>query len=165
MGVCVSLIGLPVARGQSVGPATVNAIGGTGTISGNFYDWSIGEMTMVATFTGTDLIITQGVLQNDLSHEGVANTTLANHLLVFPNPSSSIVNVKYASAANGTLGYRLMDMAGKIIINHSARVTQGITVEQLNISQLAAAAYMLEITFDADNTAREMTSYKIEKLK
>ncbi len=164
MGVFVSLIGLPNARGQSIGPSTLNATGGTATIGGNVYDWSIGEMTMVSTFTGSSIIVTQGVLQPSSNTTAVHNASLTDNLQVFPNPASSLVNLQYVSAAQGTLTYRLMDMTGKTIMNNSTAVSQGVTVQQINIAALAAATYMLEVCVMTDGMTRGTTSYKIEKL-
>jgi hypothetical protein len=166
---CFILIGLQLcllqAHGQSIGPATVNATGGSGAISGNTYDWSIGEMSMVATFYSSAVTITQGVLQNNPSTEGVPSTSLAGHLQVFPNPASTVVNLQYTSVSRGLLSYRLMDMAGRIIASRSTEVSQGVVTEQVNISTLAVASYMLEVLFKSDNEVAKISSYKIEKLK
>ena len=162
MGAFVLLVGLPNARGQS----TLNATGGTNIIGSWEYDWSIGEMSMVSTFYGSNIIVTQGLLQNDqFIGVKVADVNLSQHLQVFPNPASSIVNVQYISSGDGTLTYRLMDMTGKILINHSAEVKQGITTEQLNISEIAVATYLLEVSFKDNTSTEAMTTFKIEKLK
>ena len=169
MGAFVLLIGLPTTRGQSIKPNTLNTSGGTQTIGRTEFDWSVGEAALVNTFygpTGKNIIVTQGLLQNEMSTPvKIANTNLAQHLQVFPNPANSIVNLQYTSPADGMLGYRLMDMAGKVIIQHSGEVKQGIALEQLNISELAAATYLLEVSFKDNSNIDAMTSYKIEKLK
>ena len=165
MCVLVWLWGLPNARGQSIKPSTFNAAGGSGTIGSTKFDWSIGEMTMVSTFTGSSVIITQGVLQNDKFPTGVQTPSIGDHVQVFPNPANTLVKLQYTSAIQGDLSYRLMDMAGRIVINHNAKVPQGVTLEQLDISELAAATYLLEVSFKANGATEEMTSFKIEKLK
>lgn len=164
-GICVSLIGLPAARGQSIGPSTVNATGGSGPIGGTIYDWSIGEMSLVGTFSAAGVIVTQGVLQNDIPGEGVGKVSLAGNLVVFPNPASTIVNLQYTATSNGKLSYRLMDLLGKTVITKSLDVRAGITTEPLHISELAVATYMLEVSLQAENGAAQTISYKIEKLK
>jgi type IX secretion system substrate protein len=162
IGAFVLLAGIPKARAQS----TLNATGGTNTVGAWEYDWSIGEMALVSTVDSSGLIITQGLLQNDLMiNVKVADVNLSEHLQVFPNPATSVVNVQYIATGDGQLGFRLMDMTGKTIMNHTQDVKQGITTEQLNISQLAAATYMLEVNFTDNTTAVAHTTYKIEKLK
>jgi hypothetical protein len=56
-------------------------------------------------------------------------------------------------------------MLGRVINHRSMDVNQGLTTEQLNISELAAATYLLELSFTSTTGAQESTSFKIEKLK
>lgn len=158
--------GLQHASAQSIGPSIINATGGSGAIGSYMYDWSIGELCMVSTYYGSDIIVTQGLLQNDISFAaGVANHTLTDGLQVFPNPASSEVNLRLTSATEGRLSYRLMDMTGKTIKTSMTDIRPGATLEQLNISGLAAATYLLEVSFKTEGTEAEMTSFKIQKLK
>jgi len=165
IGAFVLFISMPNARGQS----TLNATGGTHTtVDLSEFDWSVGEVALVSTFYGPldkNIVVTQGLLQNELSTpERAASMNLGQHLQVFPNPASSVVNLQYTSSTEGSLSYRLMDMTGKVLLSHSGTVAQGMAHEQLNIAGLAAATYLLEVTFK-DNTGTEaMTPYKIEKL-
>ena|ERR1700733_7919131 len=152
-------------RAQSISPATLNATGGTATISGTEFDWSVGEMTMVSTFINANIIVTQGVLQPTPSATSVPNNSLiSTQLEVFPNPATSVVNLRYSSQANGSLTYQLMDETGRVITRHKIVFAPGTTVEQISISELACATYMLEVTVNAGNTAPENISYKIQKL-
>ena len=166
-GLLLSVAGLPDARGQSITPSILNATGGTATLSGgNTVEWSIGEMTMVSTFSSPSVIVTQGVLQpKDGTGTGISSVALTHDLVVFPNPANSIVNLKYTSASAGILTYKLMDITGRMVLTNTAEIKQGVTTEQMNISNLAAATYMLEVIFKADGAQEEMATYKIDKLK
>jgi type IX secretion system substrate protein len=163
----ILLVGLQNSYGQSVTPSTLNGAGGTGIAGGYTIDWSFGEMTMVNTCTTPSVIVTQGVLQPSLSPSlgVISNSNFAHDLQVFPNPANSIINLEYRSVASGSLSYRLMDLTGKIIVSNTKEVTQEITMEQLNISQLSAAIYMLEVTINVNGVTSKELSYKIEKLK
>jgi type IX secretion system substrate protein len=160
------LAGLSGARGQSISPATINSTGGTGVTSGNDYDWSVAEMTMVSTFSTASLIVTQGILQpaDTNGTSGVDKNSMANKLAIFPNPASTLLNIQY-TGAQGALCYRFMDLGGKVIMNYSDEVKEGTALEKLNISNLAVATYMLEISFKAAGMAEEKIAYKIEKIK
>jgi hypothetical protein len=163
----LALIASVNIRAQSVAPGTLNSAGNTKTIGGNEFDWSVGEMTMVSTFTTPGIIVTQGVLQpDDYLPEGIQKTDgLVKQLQVFPNPATSVVNIKYSSSGNGSLSYRLMDMNSKIITTKTTNVAQGTTLEKVNVADLACATYMLEVTVNAGNGSQETMSYKIQKLK
>ena len=153
-------------RAQSIAPGTLNAAGGTGSAGSTEFDWSVGEMTLVSTFSGSSVVVTQGVLQpSDAWPADVKNTVLLKQLQVFPNPASSVVNMQYTASVPGKLNYRLMDMAGKVLSNHSIDVKKGVTDERIDISSLACATYMLEVSITQDGSNRETTSYKIQKIK
>jgi len=163
----VAMAVIPNVRGQSITPSILNATGGSASIGTNHIDWSIGEMTMVSTFTTSSVIVTQGILQptdSSIATTGIAKSNVAGNLLVFPNPASTVLNLQYTSPAQGSLSYRLIDMAGKTIINHNVAIKQGVNIEQINITNLAAASYMLEVSAQTNET-EETTSFKIEKLK
>jgi len=152
------------AHAQSIGPATLNATGGSRIIGTQEFEWSVGEMTMVSTFTGSNVIVTQGILQPSADRTSVPNTPrLTSHLQVFPNPASSVVNFRFTSADEGTLTCRLIDMTGKEIISHSVDVKQGINEQRVDLTSLACATYFLEITTHTPGSETE--SYKIQKIK
>ena len=160
----LALAAITGANAQSVGPATLNATGGSKTIGTQEFEWSVGEMTMVSTFAGSNVIVTQGVLQPSAAMTGVPNSPgLTDQLQVFPNPVSSVVNFRYTSASEGTLNYRLIDMTGKVISSLSMNVKQGTNEQQVDLTSLACATYFLEITTHTPGT--ETISYKIQKIK
>jgi hypothetical protein len=154
-----------LARAQSIGPATVNSAGAGATIGSTELEWSIGEMTMISTFSSPAIIVTQGVLQPGNGPLDINNTVLLQQLQVFPNPASTVVNIQYSSQAEGVLGYQLTDMAGKVIMNRTITVRPGKNTEQIKISDLAVATYMLEVTTNPGSTSAAKAAYKIDKLQ
>jgi hypothetical protein len=162
---CSFLLAATGANAQSAAPATLNAAGGSVAIGGSTFDWSVGEMTMVSTFSTSSIIVTQGLLQPaPKNSDGVKQVSLLQDLQVFPNPASSIVNIQFKSSLQGTLDYVLMDMIGKTIMNDAVDIKQGGAAAQVNIAALANASYMLKVTLSAGSKSKETTSYKIQKL-
>jgi len=167
--ILLAIAATTVIHAQGIGPSICNSAGGTAIIGTDEFDWSVGEMTMVETFhdsINTNVYLTQGLLQpadylNDVVHN---NTLLANQLQVYPNPASSVVNIQYTSSTQGTLSYKLIDVAGQTVKGGNTAVQPGKTSAQINVSDLADASYMLEITTNAGNTGSESITYKIEKL-
>ena len=154
---------IPHARGQSIGPDVVNATGGSGIIDGNTYEWSVGEL-MVTTYANPLILVTQGVLQPGASTNKVADMSVLPDVTVFPNPSSTLVNVRYGATEQGTLNCRLMDLTGKILMEQSAKITVGTATQQLDLRLLAAATYMLDVSFEGANNIVQSKSFKIQKL-
>lgn len=154
---------LPQAKAQS----TLNAMGGSAIIAGKSHEWSVGEISLVNTFTTSTIIVTQGVLQpygrgtNDVP----ATSTLASDLKVFPNPSSSVITVQYNAPRDGSITLRLMDLTGKVISEQKVDIKAGMNTPQVDVSTLAAATYMLQVALYNNSTLAEATSFKIQKLQ
>jgi hypothetical protein len=163
--VCAILLtGLQSVKGQSIWPSTVNAAGGSGTVAGSTFDWSVGEMAIVSTFTSPSFVVTQGMLQplvNDLSIEPAE---LNKYLRVFPNPTDGIMNIELISLQNGSLCYKLMDVTGKILVEKNTSVKQGTNTLQLDMAPLAPATYMLQVSSSVQGMAGDI-SYKIQKVQ
>lgn len=161
-------IGLPSVRGQSIGPSTLNATGGSATIGGNTYEWSVGEMVLVNTAITSSIVVTQGLLQplNGGTSAGVTpDQSLLQYLSVFPNPANNVVNFTFNSPQKAVLGLRLVDVTGKVLQDRSYDVKVGTNTGQVDMSQYAAATYMLQVLLkDGDNTLAN-TAYKIQKLQ
>lgn len=160
----LALIALSGAKAQSVGPATLIATGGSTKIGANEFEWSVGEMALVSTFTVGSTTLTQGVLQPfEGSREGIDNADLRHQLQVFPNPAITVVNISYTAATSGTLSYRLLDVTGKIISINTLKMNGQQLTTQVDISGLAAAVYVLEVSIETEKGTSK-SSYKIDKL-
>jgi hypothetical protein len=120
----------------------------------------------VSTFATGSIIVTQGILQpaeNDQT--AIPADKLQKKLSVYPNPATSVVNIRYAAELPGTMTYRLTDLNGKLLRTHSLPVSGSTTNDQVNVSDLAAASYMLDVMVEQEGTQVQHIAYKIEKLK
>jgi hypothetical protein len=153
-------------QAQSVGPSTINATGGATIIGSNDFEWAIGEMAIVSTFTTPDIIVTQGILQPDDGTLGVPVTgELSKALSVFPNPATDCINIQYRSPGEGMLSCRLLDALGKEVSSRKITVANGQVAGQMDIRSLAVAGYMLEVTIVPANGTPRVAAYKIQKLR
>lgn len=59
----VALLWFSTSRAQTVSPYILNSAGGSQTLAGNTYEWSLGEMLSVDSFLSTGMILTNGLLQ------------------------------------------------------------------------------------------------------
>lgn len=144
---------------------TVNSTGGTATVGSNVYEWSVGEL-VISTESSPSLTVTQGVLQptKDASNvKGIDN--LRNALAVYPNPTNAIINIKGDFKQPGNMAYTLMDAAGKAVHNGVWPVTNGLSVQQLDMRTLADGAYMLSVRYTSNDKQQQSASFKIEKMQ
>lgn len=77
--------------------------------------------------------------RNRTGEIGLENTAENNELIVYPNPSKGIVNLK---AFNGPLSVEITDISGKQIINMQ------VSDSKIDVSSLAAGIYILKARTD-----------------
>ncbi|MBN9483581.1 MAG: hypothetical protein BGO70_13955 [Bacteroidetes bacterium 43-93] len=153
------------AFAQSIGPSTLNAAGGSATIGGNTYEWSAAEMTMVSTGTGTNLIVTQGVLQPTTPTTSVKDIRLlsADELKVYPVPTRDILYVMPQLNQRGDMNLALSDATGRMVLHQTIHLATGNEKQELNVAALNAGNYILNVLFKGNNESYQ-ASFKVQKL-
>lgn len=119
------------------------ATGGDATGSGGSAAYSVGQI-VYATNNGTTGSVAQGVQQayeisvvTDIKNEKKINMSL----VVFPNPTTSFLNLQIADLKKEQLTYQLTDALGKLIIEN--KITGSTT--QINMNAQAEAIYFLNV--------------------
>ena len=135
--------------------ATVTS-GGNATGSGGNISYSIGQVTY-KTQTGTTGIITQGVQQpfEIMTLSGEEFTSIVLEAVVYPNPTTSTVNLIVKNYALENLNYQLFDINGKIIEDNKV-LNQETTI---NLEGYANAIYILKL----NDNKKEVKTFKIIK--
>jgi len=79
----------------------------------------------------------------------VNNLVFLESLLVYPNPATSIVNVRCLSDSIGQSKMTIYDINGVIV--ESTQFVKGLAVfdKQLNISRLKSGVYILEVMINS----------------
>lgn len=144
--------------------ATVNATGGSAQLSGNTYEWSIGEMTLVNTVSTANLVVTQGLLQPILNTTGIKHPELsANQLQVYPNPTKDIVFIKPNLTPNTSLTLIVYDISGRAFFRTTKVLKTGTEVQTVDLGKYAAGNYLLDIVAGT-SAASTKNTFKIQKL-
>ncbi len=146
-----------------VAQTTLNASGGSHRFSSGVYEYSIGEMTVISTEVGSDIIVTQGVLQiEDVSLGMEEQSSLIQGLSVYPNPTKNKVYIKPSLGKSGEFSMKLYDLLGRLILEKKTFLHSGREEQELDLSLLSDATYMLNVEF-MDGNERYHNSYKILK--
>lgn len=148
--------------------STLNAAGGSTTIGGNTYEFSVGEMTVVSTNTAGSITVTYGVLQPAKSGgTGIAaQPWLSGALNVFPNPASDELFIKPSLPVGSVLSYRLMDVAGRLVAAPvQATLHTGAEQQHIGLTALAAGNYMLLVEATQPDGRRAQEVFKINKAR
>lgn len=161
---CLILSTVITTHGQSIGPSTINASGGSKTISGNTYEFSIGEMALVNTAIGSNIIVTNGVLQPNPSPTKVKDVNaLSDNLKIYPNPSDNILNIQPDFETGGQLTYQLYDALGRIMLSGEFNLVSGKEKQTISLNQLAASSYVLHLNLNKKGI-KYNASFNVQKI-
>jgi hypothetical protein len=148
--IAISLLGFVPLHAQSIGPSIINAGGGTATINGETYDYSIGEMTLVHTASAGGVIVTQGLLQPNAVQNSIAEHSLNTFTNVYPNPTHDVLHIETQLQGLEKLNYRLWDIHGRLIIQKDVIDFEDIAHIELSLNGMAKGTYQLEIIATAN---------------
>lgn len=143
---CSLLLGALMVQAQSSSPSTINSSGGSASVGQNRYSWSIGEMTLVNTATGANIIVTQGLLQNNPLSTGLDKPETKVLAHVYPNPAGNSVALAVSIEGITELNYSLMDATGKTISTGNVQNPSLNASANLDFSKLAAGLYFLNLS-------------------
>lgn len=162
IGCCISAI--PVLA-QTYTPAALNVGGGSNTINGQEFEYSIGEMVLVNTATASNIVVTQGVLQPGDFGTGISNNLLGDgQVSVYPNPFDDFVNIAIDLPTYGSLLLSVYNIDGKLISQKGISIRSGKDNTRLSLEHLASGNYVLNAVFET-GTESYYQSFKIQKMK
>lgn len=144
--------------------STLNATGGHGTVGGDHFEYSIGEMAVVNTASAGNIVVTHGVLQplsGTSSLEELEDIEQA--LSVYPNPTRDYVMLKPDLTGNTTLKYALYDPQGRVILQDDAQLHSGSEEQEVSLRGLPAGNYVLQVQVIKEK-GLFLKSFKIQKL-
>lgn len=145
-------IGLTSAKAQQ---ATVASGGVASGINGNT-SYSIGQI-VYSTNLGSTGTISQGIQQPyEIYTLGTGNfPNISLQMIVYPNPTTSSINLKIENLTSSNLEYQLFDLLGKQIA--SQKISQ--TETQISLENFPSTTYFINVS---DNS-KTIKSFKIIK--
>ncbi|MBK7147256.1 MAG: T9SS type A sorting domain-containing protein [Bacteroidetes bacterium] len=152
-----------VAGAQSLSPTVISSTGGFSQNANGSLSYTVGEMTMVQTFSANGNILTQGFQQPNDNVVGLIDITKDEFgsFVVYPNPAVDNLFFGYQFPEEGRVNIKVYDVLGQIIGDiHNSNYSNGKTVETYTVSNLAAGMYYMSLTFTSSATAK---TYLISK--
>ncbi|MBS1653138.1 MAG: T9SS type A sorting domain-containing protein [Bacteroidetes bacterium] len=81
-----------------------------------------------------------------INEQAIKQNNKDNNLTIFPNPSSSLVNVKFNSSAGENATLSVMDINGRIVLTEKlGKLYEGEVVHTFDASQLTSGVYFVTI--------------------
>lgn len=154
-------------QAQTIEPATINASSLYYSNATLQVDGSIGEMTLVSTVKKPNLIVTQGLLQPNLAIPDniTENYFSTNGISVYPNPTTSDLNIIAQLKEGGDFTIRLTDMLGKIIFSENMKAIVGENNISVSLNAIAQGNYVLLVNYQSTQSQLNGNqNFKIQKL-
>jgi Secretion system C-terminal sorting domain len=135
--------------------------------SGNSYNWFLTN-GIINGGNGTEMVNinfttpgTQKISVTEIENNCASDTAFKtvevinepngfNHFKVFPNPTTSSLNIEFETAETN-VGIELFDMLGKSLLNTTVKHPGGIFKETLELWELSEAIYTLRITINENS--------------
>ena len=115
-------------------------------------DFTVGEVVINTVSDGTNNI-TQGFHQTNWNFVGLENHTPSFEAIIFPNPTSEVLNIMASAFENVT--YTLYDAQGKLIVKDKLTAEQTL----IPVSQLATGSYSITL----NNPKENLKTFKLIK--
>ena len=161
-------------------PGTLNIGGGSANLSKDFeVDWSIGESTVIETYSGQNMyansivdlkwFVTSGVLQPyDIVHI-IYNSVIPNwtnqEIRFYPVPTHDIVNIEFRSITSGKISIQLFSREGKLIGSREFYQINGSGTQKWDLTNRPGGNYYFRILLtSARGEVVKQGTFKIEKL-
>jgi hypothetical protein len=146
---------------QSLTPTVIASTGGFSSNANGSLSYTVGEMTMVQTFSANGNILTQGFQQPNDNVTGLLDLTQGpfGSFVVYPNPAVDNLWFGLQLPEAGKIQVVLYDAIGQKITDvYNSSYDTGKIIQQLNVTPYAAGVYLLTMNFVSDKTGMVHTS-------
>jgi hypothetical protein len=160
-----TLLSLSV-KAQMLTPTVISSTGGFSSNANGSISYTVGEMTMVETFSANGNILTQGFQQPNDNILGLIDLSQDEFgsFVVYPNPAVDNAWFGFQMPESGRVSIALFnDLGQKVADVYNANYETGKTVEQVNVSKFAAGMYFLTMTFTSEKDGKtHVTTQKLQ---
>ena len=128
-----------VANAQMLTPTVIASTGGFSSNANGSLSYTVGEMTMVQTFSANGNILTQGFQQPNDNITGLIDMTKDEFgsFAVYPNPAVDNLTFGFQLPEASKVRVTLYNAVGQLVSEvYNGNYSTGKTVEQLNVCLL-----------------------------
>ncbi|MDB5284760.1 MAG: hypothetical protein JWO06_3835 [Bacteroidota bacterium] len=163
--IVVALLATFVSQGQMLTPTVISSTGGFSSNANGSLSYTVGEMTMVQTFSANGNILTQGFQQpTDTNFLGLLDLTQDEFgsFVVYPNPAVDYTSFGFQFPEQGKVSVVLYNELGQKLadVYHTTYDVNAKTVQKLDVSQYASGLYFLSLNFISSKDGKERTMSK-----
>ncbi len=147
---------------QSLNLSVISSYGNFGSGTTGNLSSTLGE-PMVATFTASSNILTQGFEQpDDAVMTAVPDNSSDQFISVYPNPATDRLTIE-GITASGPVELKLADISGRVMISKYVDGNSGSQeVDQLEIKDIKSGVYFLTVA--EKNSGKIIRTFRIIKI-
>ncbi|MFN8244620.1 MAG: T9SS type A sorting domain-containing protein [Ferruginibacter sp.] len=157
------------SHSQSITPAILNSTGGTNMYTFYRFEWSFGEAIAIETMTGTNLWVTNGVLQPGTHNPATINNTNTwdqDEIKILPNPTRDWLEIDFFSKQQGRVTMSLYDESGRFMGQKQFDYYGVGRIEKWSFGRYASGTYFLNIQLDpTGQSVPKKGTYKVLKIR
>jgi hypothetical protein len=141
---------------QSIFTSTLNSTGDTKKLPAThpqfpnyFFEWSVGESSIVTTNISGNFQVTHGVLQGYLLSNPVVpdnGVWFPDEIKIYPNPVITDFSIELLTGLRGVVEFKLYNVSGSTIFIRSINYQGTGQTERFNIEYLPSGIYVLRVT-------------------
>jgi hypothetical protein len=123
---------------------------------------TVGEMTMVQTFTSTGNILTQGFQQPEDYTVGIVEPpVVSGDILIYPNPNNGSFMLSFTNDNNSETNIRMYNLAGQVVLEKQVSPLAGLNTIKFDISAYSEGMYIMEISTINSKGEKKSSYHKI----
>ena len=149
---------------QMLTPTVIASAGAFSSNANGSLSYTVGEMTMVQTFSANNNILTQGFQQpNDIT-TGLIDLTQDEFgsFVVYPNPAIDNANFGFQLPEAGKVSITLFNTLGQKVSDvFYTNYENGKIVQPFSVSNFASGSYFLTLTFTSAKDGKSHISTKM----
>ena len=151
-----------ILQSQTLSPTVISSSGAFYSNSSGMLSTTVGEMTMVETFSASGSILTQGFQQPEDWPVSITEIpAAAGDIMIYPNPTSGMFTLNYTSSSSGANVIKLYNLVGQVVYTQSVEQSAGSNTVSFDIGTLSQGIYMLELMLVNDKGETEANYRKI----
>jgi len=150
------LLVFSLSLSSQVKQEVIASAGGYSQSGGVSLSWTLGE-TVIPAYKSGDVVLTQGFQQQISVATIKKELEIQVDILVYPNPASDVLNIRFGSSLPSEIDLALLDSNGRVV--KSEVIESAVIEKQLNLQELPEGIYILRLT-----KGKLVNVYKVVKL-
>ncbi|RLD36691.1 MAG: hypothetical protein DRI74_08600 [Bacteroidetes bacterium] len=102
-------------------------------------------------YTGIEITIKDGQIASYINEDLISG----NSFMLYPNPSSILLNIRFETYEVAQLSTRIFDLSGRLVYEVSSTTNIGMNIQEINTGDWQNGYYFCDILIDGQSAIRQ----------